>query len=217
MIPPTQLAQLICTRLCHDLAGPIGAVAAGVELIGDDPTMADPETLHLIASSSAAATQKLKFLRLAFGTAAQSSASALQECEVTARNYLSAIAGPGGTAALEWPPTAKLVDLQSRYGAAAIQVLVCTILVAIEAAPRARKLIVSIDPDRAEVRVDASGEAGAPIRRDIADVIADPDQVLTSARTAQALYWIAVCRDAGAAPAVDFPTAGVSVTARFPS
>ena len=36
-----ELAQLLCTRLCHDLAGSIGAVAAGVELIGGDHTQID--------------------------------------------------------------------------------------------------------------------------------------------------------------------------------
>ncbi len=60
-----ELAQLLCTRLCHDLAGPVGAVAAGVELIGGDPAQADLETLGLIGNSSAAASLKLKFMRAA--------------------------------------------------------------------------------------------------------------------------------------------------------
>ncbi len=56
-----ELARLLCTRLCHDLAGPIGAVAAGVELIGQDPSMADAETISLIGDSSGAASRKLRF------------------------------------------------------------------------------------------------------------------------------------------------------------
>ena len=62
-----RLTQLLCTRLCHDLAGPVGAVAAGVELASDDPSQIDEETLSLIGSSSAAASRKLKFLRAALG------------------------------------------------------------------------------------------------------------------------------------------------------
>ena len=34
-----ELAQSLCTRLCHDLARPVGAVAAGVEPIGGDPDL----------------------------------------------------------------------------------------------------------------------------------------------------------------------------------
>ena len=29
------LAELLCSRICHDLAGPVGAAAAGAELIAD--------------------------------------------------------------------------------------------------------------------------------------------------------------------------------------
>ena len=67
---PLLLAQLLCTRLCHDLAGPVGAVAAGVELTAGDPSQVDAETLGLIGNSSAAATRKLKFLRAALGVPA---------------------------------------------------------------------------------------------------------------------------------------------------
>jgi len=31
-----QLAPLLCARLCHDLAGPFGAVNNGAELLNDD-------------------------------------------------------------------------------------------------------------------------------------------------------------------------------------
>lgn len=85
-----ELAQLLCTRLCHDLAGPVGAAAAGVELIGGDLTQVDAETLGLIGNSSSAASLKLKFMRTALGV----SGSASGDPKALLDGYLDAVAGP---------------------------------------------------------------------------------------------------------------------------
>src|SRR4051812_38128996 len=89
------LTQLLCTRLCHDLAGPVGAVAAGVELAAGDSGQVDEETLALIGSSSAAASHKLKFLRAALGIPA-GGASATQNLSTLLEGYVTAAAGRAG-------------------------------------------------------------------------------------------------------------------------
>jgi histidine phosphotransferase ChpT len=62
------LASLLCSRLCHDLMSPVGALNNGIELLGDetDPEMRE-KCLELLADSAAATAGKLKFFRLAFG------------------------------------------------------------------------------------------------------------------------------------------------------
>jgi histidine phosphotransferase ChpT len=64
------LASLLCSRLCHDLMSPVGALNNGVELLADetDPEMRD-KCLELLADSARASANKLKFFRLAFGAA----------------------------------------------------------------------------------------------------------------------------------------------------
>lgn len=71
------LAALMCSKVCHDLISPVGALANGLEVLAeeDDPEMRD-HALALIQSSAAIATAKLKFARLAFG-ASRSSADHL--------------------------------------------------------------------------------------------------------------------------------------------
>jgi histidine phosphotransferase ChpT len=61
-------ASLLCSRLCHDLMSPVGALNNGVELLADeqDPEMRD-KCLELLAESARASANKLKFFRLAFG------------------------------------------------------------------------------------------------------------------------------------------------------
>lgn len=61
-----RLAELLCARLCHDLAGPIAGAAAGVELLSDADS-ADAEDLRLLADSITVAAALLKFLRAALG------------------------------------------------------------------------------------------------------------------------------------------------------
>ena len=69
-ISPTDFASLLCSRLCHDLLSPVGALNNGLELLADEH---DPEmrvrVLELLSESAKASANKLKFFRLAFGAA----------------------------------------------------------------------------------------------------------------------------------------------------
>ena len=69
-ITAVDFASLLCSRLCHDLLSPVGALNNGVELLVDEQ---DPEMrarcLDLLADSARASANKLKFFRLAFGAA----------------------------------------------------------------------------------------------------------------------------------------------------
>ena len=62
------LASLMCSRLCHDLLSPVGALNNGIELLADetDPAMRE-RCMELLAESARVSANKLKFFRLAFG------------------------------------------------------------------------------------------------------------------------------------------------------
>ncbi len=65
-----ELASLLCSRLCHDMLSPVGALSNGLELLA---TERDPEMrkrcFELLEQSAKVSTDKLKFFRLAFGAA----------------------------------------------------------------------------------------------------------------------------------------------------
>ena len=69
-ISPADFASLLCSRLCHDLLSPVGALNNGLELLADetDPAMR-ARCLELLNDSARASANKLKFFRLAFGAA----------------------------------------------------------------------------------------------------------------------------------------------------
>nr|WP_047169763.1 histidine phosphotransferase family protein [Sphingomonas sp. Y57] len=63
-------ASLLCSRLCHDLLSPVGALNNGIELLADetDPDMRE-RCMELLAESAQTTANRLKFFRLAFGAA----------------------------------------------------------------------------------------------------------------------------------------------------
>ena len=69
------LAALLCSRVCHDLISPVGAIANGLEVLDEAK---DEETkvfaMDLIRKSSRGASAKLQFCRLAFGAAGSAGA-----------------------------------------------------------------------------------------------------------------------------------------------
>ncbi|ETX27550.1 histidine phosphotransferase family protein [Roseivivax isoporae] len=69
--PSVALASLIGSRICHDLVSPVGAIANGIELLGLSGGMAaGQEETALISDSCRSAAARIRFFRVAFGTAA---------------------------------------------------------------------------------------------------------------------------------------------------
>jgi histidine phosphotransferase ChpT len=75
-LEPLDLAAMLCSRVCHDVISPVGAIVNGLEVLEDDsdPSMRDV-ALDLIKRSAAGASAKLQFCRLAFGAAGSAGAS----------------------------------------------------------------------------------------------------------------------------------------------
>lgn len=65
-----EFASALASRLCHDLLSPVGAFANGLELLGDEQD-ADMRArcVELLEQSARASAAKLKYFRLAFGSA----------------------------------------------------------------------------------------------------------------------------------------------------
>ena len=94
------LASLLCSRLCHDLMSPVGALNNGIELLADetDPEMRE-KCLELLGDSARATANKLKFFRLAFG-AGGGFGDEIDAAE--ARTALEGLFGSEGKVELGW-------------------------------------------------------------------------------------------------------------------
>jgi histidine phosphotransferase ChpT len=85
------LAALLCSRVCHDLISPTGAIVNGLEVLEEKDS--DEETksfaLDLIKRSAKTASVRLQFCRLAFGAAGSASAQIdLGNAQVMARAFI---------------------------------------------------------------------------------------------------------------------------------
>ncbi len=209
------ITQVLCTRLCHDLAGPIGAVAAGVELVGDDPSQVDAETLQLLANSSAAAARKLKFLRIALGTGG--AASALKDFQTTVVHYFEAIAGPSGAARVTWPVDEDLASIAKVAKGQGAQILANLILITSEVVPRLRDVVVTVALNSSAVTlsVEAKGDISSHLdpRRELVAVLENPSQAVVTPKTVQALYTCELVAQSGGALLAEATQGGMKVAA----
>ena len=62
-----RLIELLCSKLCHDLVGPVGAIGNGMELLEEEDLGMSKEALDLTAQSSRRASAILQFYRIAYG------------------------------------------------------------------------------------------------------------------------------------------------------
>jgi histidine phosphotransferase ChpT len=70
MTSQTDLAAMLCSRLCHDMLSPVGALANGLELLAEEQdSEMRARCMELLEQSARISTDKLKFFRLAFGAA----------------------------------------------------------------------------------------------------------------------------------------------------
>src|SRR5262245_28768350 len=84
------LAALLCSRVCHDLISPVGAIVNGLEVLEDDNDESTKTfALDLIKKSARQASARLQFCRLAFGAAGPAGAQIdTGDAETVARGFL---------------------------------------------------------------------------------------------------------------------------------
>ena len=145
-----EFASLLCSRLCHDLLSPVGALNNGIELLADEH---DPEMrarcLDLLAESARASANKLKFFRLAFG-AAGGFADVVDTRE--ARAAIEGLFGGDGRIRLGW-----MVD-EPNMSKAALKVLLNLVLIAGDALVRGGSLDVGAEKHEAGLDIVVRAE-----------------------------------------------------------
>lgn len=185
-----KVAQLLCSRLCHDLIGPVGAVNAGIELIGETGPGAEVpgDALALVGDSARQLNRRLAFFRVAFGLGASADGTmALAEVRKLAAELLD-----GGRVALDWSP-----EEGGEVPAAAARLVLNMVLLGAGALPRGGGLGVRIAdlPEGTGVAMTATGP-GARLREDVAAAMA-PDVSLDEL-SAQNIHGYLAARLAGA-------------------
>lgn len=181
------LAALLCSRVCHDVISPVGAIANGMELF-DDPEM-DAETretaLDMVRSSAKTASAKLKFCRIAFGAAGSAGASIdMGEAGEIAKAFVG-----DDKVKLDWQAPRENRPKQQ------VKLLLNMVLMAMAAIPRGGTVTVAVDGDTFTAR--AEGER-AKVPEAIGQVVdGTADLGVLDARLVQPYYAKQLAASAG--------------------
>lgn len=197
-----KVLQLLCARLCHDLAGPVGAISNGMELVREPGEVPDPEAMDLIAGSARELSDRLQFQRVAFGLA-PGMARAAAEARSLAVNLFSS-----GRVELDWPLPDGHSDL--RFSEPGAKLLLNLILIGSECLPRGGTLSVELEPtaNALVARIVAQGE-GAALSEEMRSALAGsvrPDDL--TPRSVQGYFAGRLAESAGVEVAFDAGTTG---------
>jgi histidine phosphotransferase ChpT len=142
------LAALLCSRVCHDVISPVGAIANGLEVLEDeDDEDMKRVAMDLVRRSARQASAKLQFCRIAFGAAGSAGASIdLGEAGDTAKAFVGE-----EKVKLDWQ--APRVTLPK----AEVKLLLNMMLLGISAVPRGGGVSVALENGTPGVR--ATGDA----------------------------------------------------------
>jgi histidine phosphotransferase ChpT len=76
VLEPLELAALLCSRVCHDVISPVGAIVNGLEVLDEEKDESMREFAQdLIKKSAKQASARLQFARIAFGAAGSAGAA----------------------------------------------------------------------------------------------------------------------------------------------
>jgi len=197
------LAALLCSRVCHDLISPVGAIVNGLEVLDEDK---DEETkvfaLDLIKKSAQQASAKLQFCRLAFGAAGSAGAQIdLGDAEKVARGLL----GDDKTT-IVWNLPRELLPKNR------VKLLLNMLLIAVGAIPRGGTMTVGPAEDGKGFKITATG-LNARIAEATAGLLVGSPAHPVDAHAIQPLYTGILARDCGLAIAAALEGDTVTITA----
>jgi histidine phosphotransferase ChpT len=196
------LAALLCSRVCHDLISPVGAIVNGLEVLAEDK---DEETktfaMDLIKKSAHQASAKLQFCRLAFGAAGSAGAQLeLGDAEAAARGLIE-----DGKTTIVWNLPRESVPKNRA------KLLLNMLMIAVGGIPRGGTL--TVDPAEAGFRVAAAG-LNARLPPATADLLGGSPAHPVDAHAIQPVYTGILARDCGLTVSAGVEGEAVVITAR---
>ncbi len=181
------LAALLCSRVCHDVISPVGAINNGLELL--DEGGADEDAMELIRTSALNASVRLKFARLAFGASGSVGASIdTGEAEKAARDFVAA----EKKTELAWNGPRAIIAKNR------VKLLLNLFLVAYSAIPRGGSVEVTLeDPEfEAKFRITAKGRM-MRVPTKFAEICSGTIEEAIDAHSIQPYYTVLLAQECG--------------------
>ena len=200
-----ELAALLCSRVCHDLISPVGAIVNGLEVLDDSKNNEDREfALDLIRKSARTASARLQFCRLAFGAAGSAGAQIdTGDAESMSRGFLE-----DAKTTIDWK-LPRTLQPKNR-----VKLLLNMMVIAQQTIPRGGRLTVEPagEGEAAGLRVHAAG-LNARLPQNIADMLAGVAPGSVDAHAVQPYYTRLLAQACGLRTSLVAEGDGILVTA----
>jgi histidine phosphotransferase ChpT len=200
------LAALLCSRVCHDIISPVGAIINGLEVL-DENNGEDMKdfAFDLIRRSASQASAKLQFARLAFGAAGSTGAEIdLSDAEKVATGYMQ------GEKAEFFFQAPRVLMAKNK-----VKLLLNLILLAVGAVPRGGSIAVVVegDAERPHFTLRSSGPSARIPAAFEKLVPGDIAGIAIDAQAVQGYYAGALARACGMSVTAEFDGTDVVVRA----
>ena len=179
------LAALLCSKVCHDVISPVGAIANGLEVLEDeqDAEMRDI-AFDLVRRSSRQASAKLQFCRIAFGAAGSAGSSIdTGDAEDVAKKFIGE-----DKVTLEWEIPREIRPKNQ------VKLMLNLVMLAISSIPRGGKITMGV-ADGGGLTVRAEGKNAKVPEKTLVMLEGDAQQDAMDARLAQVYYTLRLANE----------------------
>ena len=179
------LAALLCSKVCHDVISPVGAIANGLEVLEEeqDAEMRDI-AFDLVRRSSRQASAKLQFCRIAFGAAGSAGSSIdTGDAEDVAKKFIG-----DDKVTLEWEIPREIRPKNQ------VKLMLNLVMLAISSIPRGGKITMGV-VDGGGLTVRAEGKNAKVPEKTLVMLEGDAQQDAMDARLAQVYYTLRLANE----------------------
>lgn len=172
------LSALLCSKVCHDVISPVGAIANGLEVLEDEQDAEMREiALDLVRRSSRQASAKLQFCRIAFGAAGSAGSSIdTGDAEDVAKKFIG-----DDKIELEWAIPREIRPKSE------VKLMLNMLMLAISSIARGGKIVMGVT-DGGGLTATATGKNAKVPDKTAAMLAGDVQEGEMDARLAQVYY-----------------------------
>lgn len=146
----TELAEMISTRISHDLIGNIGALSSALELMNENNGEPDADAMNIIKTASQTLKARQTFFRIAFGLDTKNIKP--EELKEICENYLSTVGSRS------YPLTLKLGGVSAEL----VKFICLSVMICAEVCVRGGNIDIEVNKNNMVLQVTSEYDLSVP-------------------------------------------------------
>ena len=174
-----EFAELLSAKLCHDLAGPIGAINNGMEFLNSDDKDVKEKALNLVLFSSNQALHRLSFIRSAYGYMNDSSEMSVSAMKALVLNFFE-----NSKVAIDFKIDKKIEQLDRNT----LKLILNAVLIVSASIMYNGSMFIEVHgDDNLSIKIEGVGSV-MKIEQEIQDILSNVGGIVMTTRNVQCFY-----------------------------